>query len=149
MRKCTILLAVLLLPAVAHAERDVGIGLALSVPDIAGVVVGFWPTNTLSLDAHASLVAVEGGVTGHIPVGGAWSGMRHDIVLGASAGWVHAMVGNPLLSADGLRFKAVAGYGLLSAAWDFRAVVGVAVQRTGAGAWGVGPAAMLVLARVL
>lgn len=152
MRKChpirlAALVVSLLAPAAAHAERDAGIGIALSVPDIVGLTVSIYPHNTVSLDAHLSLIAAEGGVTGHIPVGGSWTGFRHDVLVSGGAGWVHELVHSPILSYNGLRLKALVGYGLLSSAWDFRVLAGIALEPTG-GRWVPIPAAMLALAKV-
>jgi hypothetical protein len=123
--KTIALVAALLATSIAHArpQTNVSFGPVLSVPEIAGAQVSFWPDSNLTIDLRATLSSIEGGVTGHIPIAAAASGARHDIVLTALGGFVHRGVragtyGDNAFGAGG-RILGAVGYGYQGAV-DFR-----------------------------
>lgn len=125
--KTLLICAALLLPAAAHAA-PVSLGIALSAPEIFGLQGSVWPTHELSADMRLTLATVDGGVTGHIPVGGDWDGGLHAIVVTGLVGYAHNLVA-PVrwLPHRGLRLEALAGYGYLSGI-DLRVQAGVSVD---------------------
>lgn len=125
--KTLLLCAALVLPCTAQAA-PVSLGLALTAPELFGLQASLWPTHELTADLRLTLATVDGGLTGHIPVGGDWDGGLHQILVTAYLGYAHNLVA-PVrwLPHRGLRIEALAGYGYLNGI-DLRIEAGVSVD---------------------
>jgi hypothetical protein len=118
---------------ISHAA--ISVGGVLSHPEIFGAYLSIWPTPDFTFDLRATLSTVDGGVTGHIPLARG-EHHRHDILVNAMGGYVHA--GDHVYYEDrGARVLGMVGYGYQSCL-DVRLEGGVSAYDTPQG-WQTAP----------
>jgi len=114
----------MLFGSVAHAKTE--IGAVLSMPEIFGVYLSYYPVDPIALDTWLTLSTVDFGPTFFLPF--AEIGGTHSLVLTGLVGYSHNLV--PALPYKSFHSIIAAGYAWQSVGgWDFRIQAGTTLAK--------------------